>query len=103
MDNKDYLEVYSPLCKKCGHLDPDEPKKYAKCHFSKGNEDCPAGEVQIIVVGRARKYAKQVMAARNSRNPVAEANVLQLVNKQSPAFIERFYYYLESKDRGVDQ
>ncbi|BAG41776.1 hypothetical protein [Ralstonia phage phiRSL1] len=95
-DKREHLSVYSKLCKSCGHLDPDEPKKYSKCHHSKGNEFCPAAEVQIVVVGRALKYAKQVLAARRQRDAKGEAKILQLVTQQSAAFVERFYAYLEN-------
>ena len=96
---KEHLALYSTLCKKCGHLDPDEPKKYVKCHYSKGNKFCPAEEVQIVIAGKAQKYAEQVLAARNQRNPQAEVKILELVKAKSKAFVERFYYYLE---RGQD-
>lgn len=92
---KEHLGLYSTLCKKCGHLDPDEPKKYSKCHYSKGNRYCPAEEVQIVVVGRAQKYAQQVIAARAARNAEAEHKILGQVMAKSAAFKERFYFFLE--------
>lgn len=94
-DAREHFAIYSALCKKCGHLDPDEPKKYSNCHFSKGNKFCPAAEVQIVVVGKAQKYAQQVRAARAKRDARAEAKILALVGAKSTAFIERFYFYLE--------
>jgi hypothetical protein len=98
---KERVALFSKLCKKCGHLDADEPKRYSKCHYSKGNEFCPAGEIQLVIVGKAHKYAQQVIAARNARDVGAEARILQLVEKGSKDFIERFYFYLEH--RGGDK
>jgi hypothetical protein len=92
---KEHVGLYSPKCKSCGHLDPDEPKKYTICHYSKGNEFCPAGEIQLVVVGKARKYAQQVLAARARRDPEVETRILNLVKAKSQAFIERYYFYLE--------
>jgi hypothetical protein len=100
VDNKEHLAIYSRLCKRCGHLDPDEQKKYSKCHHTKGNTLCPASDIQIVVVGKAQRYAKQVLAARAARDAQVEAQILLEVNKQSGAFQERFYHYLEN---GVSQ
>lgn len=96
-ESKEHLALYSSLCKKCQHLDPDESKRYTKCHYSKGNDFCPAKEIQIVIVGKAHKYAQQVIAARNTRDVGAEARILQIVEKQSKAFVERFYFYLENR------
>lgn len=95
-DTREHLALYSAQCKKCHHLDPDEPKKYINCHYSKGNEYCPASEVQIVITGKAQKYAAQVLAARAKRDINAENRILQLVSAKSQAFIERFYHFLES-------
>lgn len=97
MDNREHLSLYRRECKHCGHLDPDEPKKYSSCHFSKGNDQCPAAEVQIVVVGRALRMAVQVRHARDARNAEAEARILAAVAKQSSAFQNRFYQALENE------
>jgi hypothetical protein len=93
---KEHLALYSSSCKVCGHLDPQEPKKFSSCHYSKGNVHCPAAEIQIVVVGKAYRYAQQVLAARNLRDASAEARILAIVAKQSAAFQERFYAALEN-------
>ena len=97
-DEKEYLQLYNANCKRCSYLDPDETKRFSSCHYSKGNEFCPAREIQIVVVGKAKRYAAQVLSARESRNAEAEAKILELVAKRSKAFIERFYFYLENID-----
>lgn len=98
-DKRDHLALYSSNCKRCGHLDPDETKKYTTCHYSKGNKFCPAQEVQIVIVGKAQKYAQQLRAARTQRDVQAEAKILQTVGAMSKAFIERFYFYLEESGK----
>ncbi len=92
---KDHLGLYSVNCKRCQYLDPDETKKFTQCHYSKGNEFCPAEEIQIVVVGKAQKLAQQVLTARQSRNIEAESKILGQVALKNAAFVERFYYFLE--------
>lgn len=101
METKEHLALFSTNCKHCHYLDSSETKKY-KCHYTKGNEFCPASEIQIVIVGKAHKYAKQVLAARHSRDPQAEVRILSLVQKQSKEFIERFYFYLENLEKQLD-
>lgn len=43
------LEIYKPKCLGCSHLVPHLDTKFSKCHFSKGNDRCPASSVQILV------------------------------------------------------
>jgi hypothetical protein len=93
---KEHLALYSNNCKRCRHLDPSEPTAFAKCHFSKGNKYCPASELQIVIVGQAYRYAGLVIAAREHRDPKAEARILAIVAKQPGAFQERFYSALEN-------
>jgi hypothetical protein len=95
MSDKEYLALYSENCKRCKYLDPQEKRRY-KCHYTKGNKHCPAAEVQIVIVGRAMRYAEQVRVARDKRDTATELKVLSLVSKQSDAFKERFYSTLEN-------
>lgn len=96
MDTRDHLALYSVNCKKCGHLDPAESKKWSSCHHTKGNPYCPAKEVQIVVVGKAYRLAEQIKKARNARDAVSEARILAFVVTQTEAFKERFYSAIET-------
>jgi len=93
---KEFLALFSKRCKSCKHLDPDEAKAWVSCHFSKGNEHCPAAEIQFIIVGEAYKLAKQVLLARDTRNTAEEARILAKVARESDGFKERFYAALEN-------
>lgn len=93
-DQRIHVALFSKKCKTCGHLDPDEPKKYS-CTFESGNEQCPAPEVQIVVVGQAIHLAHQVQQARMRRDPKDEAKILAFVSKQSEPFRNKFYSELE--------
>ncbi len=90
----DYLALYSAKCKRCGHLDPDEPRKYTKCHASNGNSECPAKEVQFAVVGEAKRYAQSVKRAKRVGDLAKEAEVLEAVAKRSAAFQHKFREWL---------
>lgn len=91
MDN---LALYSRKCKTCKHLDPEEEILHVKCHFSRGNKDCPAAEVRIIVVGEARRFAEAVRQARSKADLGREAKLLKIVQKRDPAFQQKFKEWL---------
>ncbi|QRE00116.1 hypothetical protein [Burkholderia phage BCSR5] len=95
VDTRDYLALYSAKCKRCGHLDPDEPKKY-KCTKKNGNDQCPASEVQIVVVGKAIRFAQEVQLARLNRDAKKEGEIMKLVAEQNSAFRNKFYSELEA-------
>ena len=86
----DYLALYSSKCKRCKHLDPEEPKAFTKCHSSAGNKLCPADEVQFAVVGEAKRFAVAVKKARASGNLAKEVRILQEVAKRPQAFQHKF-------------
>ena len=86
----DYLALYSRNCKKCKHLDPEEPREYSKCHFNNGNKECPAQEVQLAVVGEAKRFAAAVKDARSAGLIAREVELLQEVAKRPSAFQHRF-------------
>lgn len=86
----DYLALYSTKCKTCKHLDPEEEEEYTSCHFSSGNKECPAAEVQLAVVGEAKRMAEAVKKARAAGNIKREVKILQAVGQRSPAFQHKF-------------
>ncbi len=85
----DHLALYSRNCKFCKHLDKDEPKTF-NCHFSKGNKDCPAQEVQLVVVGKALRLARAVKKAQSTGDLSREAKILEMVAQKSAAFQFKF-------------
>jgi len=99
---KEHVAIYSDSCFNCSHLIPGKPKKYSSCHYTKGNKHCPAQGLLLVVVGKAYRYAQQVLTARSSRDAEAEARILAVVAKQSPAFQERFYAALENPSEIIE-
>lgn len=101
MAKKEHLGFFSENCKRCKHLFPSETRSFKICHYKfgnngLGNEFCPAADLQIVIVGRAMRWAKLVLTARSGRDAVVEARILSKVSKESQAFKERFYFYLEN-------
>lgn len=93
---KEALAVYTPKCLRCSHLVDGAKKAFVKCHFSKGNSECPAQEVRIVPVGQALRFARAVMKARNSRDVEKEAELLKVVSAKSKEFQSRFYDFLQT-------
>lgn len=91
----EYLAIYSEKCLKCSHFVEGAKHTYTKCHFSHGNDFCPAKEVKILVTGRMRSLKRKLSKARSERNPELELEVWNEVAKQSNAFKVRFYKLLE--------
>ena len=89
----DHLALYSKKCKTCKHLDPEEVKEYT-CHFTRGNADCPAQEIQFAVVGEAKRLAMLVKKARSAGDFEREVTVLTVVSKRTPAFQQKFREHL---------
>lgn len=86
----DYLALYSRNCKSCQSLDPDAPNLFPKCHFEKGNKDCPAREVQLVIVGPAKRLANLVKQARLHSDLKEEARLLAVASTKSKAFQQKF-------------
>ena len=50
-EKKDLFKLDSVKCVSCIHLFPTHPsaKSHVSCHFSKGNENCPAQEIRFVI------------------------------------------------------
>jgi len=94
--SKDVLALYSRKCKRCGHLDPEETKKFTSCHYSRGNIECPAQEVQIAVVGEAKRLAASLKKAKAEDNLRLEIRILEYVRTKTQAFQHRFKEWTKS-------
>ena len=99
MSDIEYLALYSENCMTCKHLTETGVREFNNCHHSKGNAQCPASEVRLVVVGEALDYARRVLRARDRRHPNKEARLMKYVAAQSAAFQSRFYEYLDNKGR----
>lgn len=86
----DHLSLFSKNCKVCKSLDPDEVRLFPTCHYDKGNKECPAQEIQLVVVGQAQRWATLVLKARVANNINTEVKILLAVAKRSKAFQQKF-------------
>lgn len=93
---KEHLALYSENCLTCKSLVEYATKANPDCHWKQGNEQCPAREVKIVVVGEALEIAQKVIRARDKRMAVTEAQLMKYVGKQSAAWRSKFYTYLEN-------
>ncbi len=89
--SKEYLEVYSIRCLSCAYFVEGAKHKYNDCHYTAGNADCPAAEVRIVPTGKVRRAARLIKEARAAKNPVREAEILESLSKESPAFLHLLY------------
>lgn len=48
-DDDALLEIYHSKCLRCSSLVSFATEKFKKCHFTKGNEHCPAQSVKITI------------------------------------------------------
>lgn len=95
----EYIALYSANCTSCQHFSETGKRDFQDCHFSKGNKECPASEVKLVVVGEALEYARKVLRARDKRQPKRESKLMEYVGQQSKAFQSRFYEYLDNGGR----
>ena len=90
----EYFAIYSEKCLRCSHLVEGAKKTFNKCHFRKGNDQCPAVAVKILSVGKIKRYANLIRKARVNKDPSMEQKVWTALTQESPAFLTRFYEYL---------
>ena len=62
-DDQGIVEIYSQKCLGCGHLVSFAEKKYKSCHFTAGNEHCPASSLQIVVRIPIEKIVRMFLTA----------------------------------------
>lgn len=92
----DCLVLFAPKCLVCSHLVDGAEKKYTKCHFAKGNVDCPAQSVRIITDGKTRQYQRRLSEAQQANDAKAVAAIWAEINNESPAVRQRLFEVLTS-------
>lgn len=98
---KDLILVYKPKCLECTHLFPEGKKPYNNCHFSAGNEDCPARTLKIVVMVPAERVSDLMVEATLSNDVVRLAELSARLNKKDPAEIERVMKLFREKVAAV--
>lgn len=54
------IDLYRPECTRCGHLTITATKTWDNCHFTNGNDDCPAAVLQLRVSVSKTKVAQKL-------------------------------------------
>lgn len=78
----EYFALYKPECLNCKSLVGSlGALTKQSCHYSKGNKECPASEVRIIVTGRLERMARALKQAQISNDVPRQLRVLNAVKK----------------------
>ncbi len=84
------LYVHSRKCLNCVHLAPTVGKKvYSDCHFSKGNDNCPASEVRIVIMLPYEVIATRLYKATVSGDAATLSSLSARLNRQDPDEIQK--------------
>lgn len=80
----DYLLLHSEQCLSCETLLGKNPKRLKRCHYSKGNIECPAIDITFVIIDIYTKTAHALHKARilgNIDDELAILNKLKTKNK----------------------
>lgn len=78
----EYFALYKPECLNCKSLVGSLGKLVKQnCHYSKGNKECPASEVRIIVTGRLERMARALKQAQLANDVARQLRILNAVKK----------------------
>ena len=86
------VKMYGEGCLECGHLIPSCEEKQSVCHFSNGNQFCPAASVRVVFVGQRMRFINRLKKAQAAKDANRVMKVLQDLEKES---IEDKTYVLE--------
>jgi hypothetical protein len=67
---KDLLFIYKPECLACLQLCETGIKVYQKCHYTAGNDSCPAATIRIVVGVPIDRAATSIVGAMRNNDLV---------------------------------
>lgn len=67
---KDLLFIYKPECLTCLQLCETGTKVYQKCHYTAGNDSCPAATIRIVVGVPIDRAATSIVGAMRNNDLV---------------------------------
>ncbi len=87
---KGNLYVYSKKCLNCVHLCPTIGKKaYSDCHYSKGNDSCPAQEIKVVVMLPYETISNRLFDAHIKGDAATMASLMARLNRQDQDEVEK--------------
>lgn len=76
VDEEAILRIYSADCLRCVALVGALGQKvFKRCHYTAGNEDCPAGSARIVVGVPVNKIVSMILDAENSSDNARLARI----------------------------
>ena len=87
IDSQDKMVVhlFAEGCLCCGHLIPDgneeDYPKQSRCHFTAGNDHCPAKSISMVATGHLRQAAAKIAAARADGDSAKLINLIGKLDK----------------------
>lgn len=95
---KDVILLFKEKCLTCTHLFPEGGKKvFNSCHYSSGNEDCPARALKLVVMVPAERVSDLMVEAMLSNDVVRLAELSARLNRKDPAEIDRVMRLVRTK------
>lgn len=86
-DSRFTLQLYSGDCLDCDELveNGDKSGRKLRCHVSKGNVTCPAGEIKMVFVGPRNFWLQKCLKAKESGDSNRYLDTIQeLRQKDAP-------------------
>lgn len=77
--------IAKPECLKCTALFAGGTKLYKSCHFTAGNEDCPAASARIVIGIPVGKAVLRILEAEESGDTLALAKCYTILAGKDPA------------------
>ncbi len=82
VQDKMVIHLFAEGCLSCGHLIPDgneeDYPKQSRCHFTAGNDHCPAKFISMVATGHLRQAAAKIAKARADGD---SAKLISLIGK----------------------
>ena len=77
--------IYHAKCLKCSHLFAEAERAFNNCHFTNGNDECPAKDAVIVVGIPTQKVVTRVLEAEAEANTLKLAQIyMKLASKSKP-------------------
>lgn len=91
------VEIFQEKCLTCSHLVAFAQKSYSKCHFSKGNTQCPAQSLRISVRVPVEQIGRQFKSAKLSNDNARLARLYAKLSTFPDWYQQRVTEYLKEE------
>lgn len=86
---RDVLFIHKEECLDCLQLTETGTRSYKKCHFTSGNDNCPAQTIQIVVGVPVEKAANAIARAQLSNDAVRLADLYAKLAERNEVVLTR--------------